>query len=1125
MAVTAETRTSLIGLSVAMLGSAPGTDNLNMWVGVLDDGSTLEEIANHIAASDAFQTTYPSFLTNEEFATAFLNSSLGDEVSAEIIAAAAVVVVGLLNDGTSRGELALLVVGVLFDIAAQGDAHGLAADFGAAASAFANKIEVAEYYTVDLRQSDPNSRVLRDITSEVGLDDIRDSIGDHLDPPDPIFLTNVRDSIVGTVANDLIVAEPDDNGRDTLDPFDIIDGGAGYDTLEIYVSDAEIDPGIDIDANHAQVSNVERVYLSSRTGITADMSGWEGLEAVDIGRFGKNSDVSITVDGASVSTVRTIGGDATIIGAAGDLSVNAGKDSVVKVGSGAHTTSVSVKGGASVDVNLTGAGGQSMTVTSVSIDGVQRNLGTDMARGTGKESVEASIDADNENLEPGADVTQHGTWDGTTFTEITNAQAASDTTYYIAAEQPDVDTTGLDAGEVVVTTNAEMAAMQDMEGAKDMPSVHINSDAIEHVSLSNNDAIVAVINKSEDPEDLMVTVNKYGGTKDNPVGKLCITGDGSAENVSIMVDGDSHFYLASDEVKSISVAGDGALTLDVNEFGPDTTGPSATLESLTLSGSGKFTMDAAGLGKLATIDASASSGANSIKGIGGSVGSVDGGSGSDSITVAAFASGGLAATLGAGDDTFNSAGGNGKSRVDGGEGMDTLQLTGPSATYKADGKDVSIFSNFEILDVGGSGEAAHNIGLLGVHAINISSGTTGAVTLNGVGDGMGISVDGKAGMGTAAEVVHNMKARSAGDLRYSGELDVSLTANGGKGDTAMSGTGTASLTLTADGEIEILNIESNANPAGKAAAATYQNTLVLMGAADADGDNVDSSVEAINVSGSARAMVSVVAHADNPLADQFANLKVVDAEDNTGGVTFSGAGLNQDLEMAGGSGKDNFTGGGGEDELTGGGGVDRLNGGGGEDTITGGAGGDNLTGGAGNDSFKYGSVSESQVVFGDKGMSGFDTITDFGTGDNEITLGKTLFGSLQGTILNYTDDDAIDVTDTADPDTTVNSLKAFLDGFEGDGVFESRADVLPGALGQGELIAHSIATVTETYWMTAPVVDDPDTDEDETAAGDSANRKWILIDVDGDGDFDAATDMAIAVTGSDTAVVSGDFGM
>ena len=50
---------------------------------------------------------------------------------------------------------------------------------------------MAEYYTVDLRQANPNSRVLRDVNSEMGLDEVRDSIGDHLDPPDPIYLTKV----------------------------------------------------------------------------------------------------------------------------------------------------------------------------------------------------------------------------------------------------------------------------------------------------------------------------------------------------------------------------------------------------------------------------------------------------------------------------------------------------------------------------------------------------------------------------------------------------------------------------------------------------------------------------------------------------------------------------------------------------------------------------------------------------------------------------------------------------------------------------------------------------------------------------------------------------------------------
>ena len=181
--------------------------------------------------------------------------------------------------------------------------------------------------------------------------------------------------------------------------------------------------------------------------------------------------------------------------------------------------------------------------------------------------------------------------------------------------------------------------------------------------------------------------------------------------------------------------------------------------------------------------------------------SYDGGSAFDCIEVSAFATAGVTVDLAGGNDAFKSAGGNGKSRVDGGDGMDTLQLTGASATYKDAGKDVSIFSNFEILDVGGSAEAAHNIKLLGVDSVIVSASTVESdaatdglqayvVTLNNMADGMGISVSGKAGMGTTATVVHSMAERNAGDPRYSGELDVSLAANGSKTDTATAGSGT-----------------------------------------------------------------------------------------------------------------------------------------------------------------------------------------------------------------------------------------------------------------------------------------------------------------------------------------------
>ena len=1130
-----------------MLGEAPGTDLLNEWVGAINEGMSLEDIANKIAASDGFQATYPTFLTNEEFATTFLANLMGDEeVPAALVSAAVGIVTGLLNDGMTRGALALAVVGAMYDIHAQGEDHPAYADLGMVAMAFANKIDVAEYYTVDLRQAGPNSRVLRDVNSENGLDEVRDSISDHLDPADPIYLTNVRDDIEGTVGNDLIIAEPDDNGRDTLDPFDIIDGGAGYDTLEIYVSDTMPGYGIDVNANHVQVSNVEHAYLSSRTGIKADMSGWEGLESVDIGRFGAGDNVEITVDGASVSTARTFGGDVTIVGASGDVSVNASKDSAVKVGSGAHSTSVMVKSGASVDVTKTGGGGQSETVTSVSIDSVQRGLGSDGERGTtGMLPVEATIAAGNLGLSPTATVTQYVTWDGTNPTAVDGAAIPEGTTYYIADEQPSVADTNLVEGQVVVVTDATMAEMIPDLNTADTPTVKIHSDAIEHVSLSNNDAIVAVINESDEAEDLMVTVNNYGGTKDNPVGKLCIKGDGSAENVSIMVDGDSHFYLASDEVKAISVAGEGGLTLDVNMF--DNSTPSGKLESITLSGSGKFASNVAGMGKLATIDASASSGANSITGVGSAVASVSGGSGSDSVMVGMLNSKGLDADLGAGDDTYTASEGNDKSLIDGGEGRDVLALSGGGdVTYKGDdGKAKSIYMNFEVLDVGGGG-GGYNIALLGVEDVQISSSnaiTDGgtpddmsddspiAITLTGMSDGMGISVmAGKAGANTDAVLNHTLPGRDPSDPRYSGELDVSLHANGGAMDSKAGQSGLANLTLTVDPEIETLNVVSNANAGGsetmpatnRPSASNYNNKLTLNIFDDGDSatDPLTATVEALIVSGNAMLTVS---------GNALGKLELLDASDNTGGVIFNGAdpdgagtALGQTLELVGGSGVDILTGGGANDELTGGGGNDTLSGGEGDDVLRGGVGGDDLNGGAGADDYVIASVSESQLSFNARtgAVEGVDIIDSGGwtSESDDILIAKSVFDGFSGVIKAAAGDNVpatwvIDNTNTVadgDTDPSANSLSAFVRA-NADGFFETVTPTTGGGFG-GSTNKHSVAVVRSTR------------DHDGDTNTDDVLETWVFIDADGDGDFNAANDIVIGFTGNTVTIEEADFG-
>ncbi|MGB0343172.1 MAG: M10 family metallopeptidase C-terminal domain-containing protein [Parvibaculales bacterium] len=78
-------------------------------------------------------------------------------------------------------------------------------------------------------------------------------------------------------------------------------------------------------------------------------------------------------------------------------------------------------------------------------------------------------------------------------------------------------------------------------------------------------------------------------------------------------------------------------------------------------------------------------------------------------------------------------------------------------------------------------------------------------------------------------------------------------------------------------------------------------------------------------------------------------------------------------KLTGGSGNDRLTGDNTANRLTGGAGNDTLTGGGGDDVLSGGTGADTLIGGAGNDRFHIADTGSH--------MTGFDTITDFASGD------------------------------------------------------------------------------------------------------------------------------------------------
>ncbi|MYF59635.1 MAG: hypothetical protein F4222_11300 [Gammaproteobacteria bacterium] len=1028
--------------------------------------------------------------------------------------------------------------------------------------------------------------------------------------PDPIPLKPTLDLITGTDLDDTYIAEPvrgaDGLFNATLNSFDRIDGGAGNDAIHIY----GVDRTDTLRLGAEEIENVENVIISTVGSIDADLTDWMGLEMVTLDRFGRDDEtrVNLEVDGAAVTVDRQFNGNVRIVGADGAVNIKSSSGSTVHVGSDGHTKTVTVEGGAKVTVdNGVGSGDdrQSMTVTSVSVDGVLRdkpektderssdrshyNLKTDfddfvlglngdrvMLTVGSEDPIEIKVNKEKDSSKDAVGVTDA---DGDPIQD-----GASQFTLQYDPESGNLmwmrnEATADDVSvPVLPTTDISMERVEYFPLKDDgvvSSTVEVYSDSIADIGLANTTAIVMVENDSkmddgkDMPEDLSVTVDGYGSFQPwgavKQAGKLCIGGSGSAENIEITVAGASAFDLASGAVKTIDISGDARLVLGVDNFkedgNPADDGVSKTLESVTVSGGGGVTMAGlSGMSKLATIDASASSGDNTFRSQAkgsatdddelASLTSVTGGSGKDSVTLRTSVTGklesidtgggddsvtvtgmlrndGLMLDLGDGDDYYSGRMGNSKSRIDGGDGMDILHLTSTAnSTYRdADDEVKSIYTGFETLDVAG-GRDSYDIAQLGIVndvLVTASTAMGQTVTLENMADGMGIHVHGVGGrndkrsIDTTATIVHELAERQSGEPRSSGELDVHLLAIG-RNDKTNDTEGEAILTLTTGEDIEVINISSNATAhsaattpgSQRASAKNYVNEFTL---ASAD-------VEELIIDGNAQLIVE---------GGSFAALELVDAQDNSGGITFDASdpdgdgtdnALSQNLELVGGSG------------------VDRLTGGAGVNEIAGGLGGDTLTDGTGSgrDEFIINSAAESMAIFAiidsdNTLLGGYDTIVNFDLPTDKIDLSRSLLNAVSGDVKNtaieWDDWQARDhdndegTTDSPTPRVFYSSIDGNADTDDGAaenlvtfigngaGLFESReADPdAPDVGGRMITATYSIAVVSQVAF---------DTDGDGTAgeAGEPKQGIWLLFDVDGNGDYDANTDMVIFLQGT-----------
>ena len=228
MAITAETRNSIIELVVTAYDSAPGTDLLTELTAIIDGGGTLADVATELTTRDEWTSEYPSFQTAEEFAAEWLGR-LVPEADADALAEGVAVAVGLINGGASFADLIIEAQGFLAAADEEDEA------FGTSAANFNNKVEVATYHTVTLENADQSEVALDEVTSD---DDSVTAANGSLDGTSGLgttfTLTTGADEFVGGLLNDTFISGNATNaaGGQTLTALDDLDGGAGEDHSE-----------------------------------------------------------------------------------------------------------------------------------------------------------------------------------------------------------------------------------------------------------------------------------------------------------------------------------------------------------------------------------------------------------------------------------------------------------------------------------------------------------------------------------------------------------------------------------------------------------------------------------------------------------------------------------------------------------------------------------------------------------------------------------------------------------------------------------------------------------------------------------------------------------------------------
>ena len=276
MALTSAQQNDLFKLTVGLFNAAPGAFYTEV-EGIMIGSQTPAAAAQVLIGTPAFQAILPSqILTNNQFATKFLDMLVGSTVSAANKAWAVAQMEGKLNNGETQGAVAWWAIDELSKVPTSN------ADWGTAATLLNNKLEVTKHFTVDQYVASKDIAVLQglliDVTADVGTVAVAKTAGTN-----SINLSTAVATTQGTAGADTFKAFLA-NGENTLQSGDVIRGGAGNDTLLADVSTNSYN-GTGVTSENAiafETSSVETIKLRSQHSANANNNGDNNLEDAEV---------------------------------------------------------------------------------------------------------------------------------------------------------------------------------------------------------------------------------------------------------------------------------------------------------------------------------------------------------------------------------------------------------------------------------------------------------------------------------------------------------------------------------------------------------------------------------------------------------------------------------------------------------------------------------------------------------------------------------------------------------------------------------------------------------------------------------------------------------------------------